>query len=67
VLVEGFVAGTWTLERKRETATLVIELFETVPRRVRQALEREGKHLARFAEDDATTFRVRLEAYAGKI
>lgn len=67
VLVEGFVAGTWTLERKRETATLVIELFETVPRRVRQALEREGEHLARFAEDDATTFRVRLEAYAGKI
>jgi hypothetical protein len=59
VLVDGFVAGHWKVERRRDEATLTVRMFEPVPRRVHGELEREGDRLVRFVEDDATTFRVR--------
>ncbi len=59
VLVDGFVAGAWKVERKRDTASLQVQLFDVLPRRARAEIEREGEKLVRFVEDDARSFRVR--------
>ena len=58
-LVDGFVAGTWKIERKSKTATLSIKPFGSLPKRVRRDLEDEGERLLRFAEDDAGAFIVK--------
>ena len=52
-LVDGFVAGTWTVERKKKVATLVIDPFGPVARKIKTALEEEGDALLRFVEEDA--------------
>jgi hypothetical protein len=53
VLVDGFVAGTWKIERERAVARLVVEPFTTLPASVRRDVESEGQALLRFAEPDA--------------
>jgi DNA glycosylase AlkZ-like len=58
-LVDGVVAGLWTVDRKRDTATLRLEPFAPIPRKVREELEAEGERLVRWIEDDATSFAVR--------
>jgi Winged helix DNA-binding domain len=60
-LVDGFVAGTWEIERKRATATLRLSPFAALPRRAAKALGAEGERLLRFAEEDATTWDVRVD------
>jgi uncharacterized membrane protein YqjE len=42
ILVDGFVAGTWRIERARKAVTLVIAPFERLAPDDRDALEREG-------------------------
>jgi hypothetical protein len=59
-LVDGFVAGTWRIERARSSAALVIEPFEALSRKTRTELAQEGKGLLRFAEGDARAFEVRI-------
>jgi winged helix DNA-binding protein len=59
-LVDGFIRGTWRVERARRSAALVLEPFEDVPRTARAALLEEGAALLRFAEPDAEAFEVRL-------
>jgi hypothetical protein len=58
-LVDGWVAGTWRVERKKQTATLAIAPFDPLPKSVADALAAEGDALLRFLEDDAVTFEVR--------
>jgi hypothetical protein len=62
VLVDGFVARTWTTElAKRDgPATLVIAPFEALSKSSPAALTEEGERLARFVEPDATTFAIRF-------
>ncbi|XXF77945.1 winged helix DNA-binding domain-containing protein [Myxococcaceae bacterium GXIMD 01537] len=60
-LVDGFAAGTWKVERKKATATLVLEPFAALPKVARETLAEEGESLARFIEEDATTFDLRIE------
>ncbi|WP_437490261.1 winged helix DNA-binding domain-containing protein [Sorangium sp. So ce1014] len=60
-LVDGFVAGTWGIERKKGLATLVIEPFEALSRAARGELAEEGEALLRFVEEDAGAFDVRFE------
>jgi len=60
VLVDGFVAGTWTTERAKQGATVVITPFEPLTRPNPAALTEEGEQLARFVEPDAQTFAVRI-------
>lgn len=60
-LVDGFVAGTWTIERKKASATLVIAPFEGLSREAREQLAGEGEALLRFVEEDAGVFEVRFE------
>jgi hypothetical protein len=49
-LVDGVVAGVWTLAVKRRVATVALAPFGSLSKRARAALEREGEALARFAE-----------------
>jgi hypothetical protein len=58
-LVDGWVAGTWRVERKKQSATLAITPFDPLPKSAAAALAEEGDALLRFLEDDAVTFEVR--------
>jgi DNA glycosylase AlkZ-like len=62
VLVDGFVAGTWIIEREGNTATLAIHPFEPPRRKDRTAITEEGARLLSFAAADATRHRVRFGA-----
>jgi len=59
-LVDGRVAGTWKLERKKAAATLAVEPFANLPKKTRTELEGEAERLVRFAEPDARAHDVRL-------
>ena len=61
-LVDGRVAGTWKVEAKKASATLVIEPFVAVSRPARAALTEEGEGLLRFLEPEAASFAVRVAA-----
>ncbi len=52
-LVDGFVAGTWKIERKKNDATLSLAPFVKIDRASKAALEEEGAHLLAFAEEGA--------------
>jgi hypothetical protein len=58
-LVDGAVAGSWRVERTATKATLRLEPFEPLPRRVTSDAREEGKRLVRFHEPDATSYAVR--------
>jgi hypothetical protein len=58
ILVDGFVAGTWSVQRAKAKATLVIAPFAKLPKKERDALASEGEALVRFVEEDATAFGV---------
>jgi hypothetical protein len=59
-LVDGMVAGTWTVAKARGAATLTLQPFAAVPARARRALEAEGEALARFVEPGAKAYAVTL-------
>lgn len=59
-LVDGFVCGTWKIEKAQRVATLVIEPFEPLAREDRDALAEEGERLVRFVGDAAEAFKVRF-------
>lgn len=54
-LVDGLVAGTWTIAVKRRVATLTLEPFaaRALPRPLRGDLEAEADRLVRLVEPDA--------------
>jgi hypothetical protein len=60
VLVDGFVAGTWRLDRKKDVATMTVEPFAPFPARTRRDVVAEGESLLQFAEPDARSFEVRV-------
>ena len=53
-LVDGFVAGLWTVDEKRGEAVLSIAPFRTVTASTRRELEEEAERLVRFVEPEAT-------------
>jgi hypothetical protein len=57
-LVDGFIRGTWRIERAGPAAALVLEPFEDLSRKARAELAEEGRALLRFAEPDARSFDV---------
>jgi hypothetical protein len=59
-LVNGRVAGTWTIERAKTAATLALSAFGSFSRTIRGELEEEGEALARFIEPDARTLAVKI-------
>lgn len=54
-LVDGFVAGKWIVERKRNAARLLVRSFGALAKRTREALAEEGERLLQFIEADAAT------------
>ena len=62
VLIDGFARGTWKVERNRRKATLVIEIFEPLLKKDRDALVEEAEKLLRFVAEPASTeaFEVRF-------
>jgi len=61
VLVDGFVVGMWRLARSRGGAALVIEMFEPVRDRDRDAIVAEGGRLLAFAAPDAPAHDIQFE------
>ena len=59
-LIDGFVGGTWKVEKDGGMAILVIEPFGPLEKAVRDALSEEGGRLIRFIEDRAERFDVRF-------
>ena len=59
-LVDGFVAGTWSVARKGAEAALDVVPFAALGRPVREALEREGEALLHFVEPEAARVAVRI-------
>jgi hypothetical protein len=60
VLVDGFVAGAWKIEKARKAAALVIEPFRDLDDADQSALAAEGERLVSFVEDQAEAFEVRF-------
>ena len=58
-LVDGSVAGTWSIARKSKSATLTLTPFVKLDKRTQKALEEEGEKLVRFAEEGVGTVGVR--------
>ncbi len=60
LLVDGFVAGLWTLTRERKTATLTLEPFQPLPKATTRELEREAERVLSLAANDAENGSVRV-------
>jgi hypothetical protein len=52
-LLDGFVAGTWRLDKAKGAVTLTVTPFEPLSSADRQQLTKEGERLARFVEPKA--------------
>ena len=61
VLVDGFVDGTWQLEREKSRVTLAIGPWSKWRQADRDAVAAEGGRLLEFAAADAETVAVRFE------
>ncbi|MBK9746726.1 MAG: AlkZ family DNA glycosylase [Chloroflexi bacterium] len=59
ILVDGFVAGLWTVESAKKTAALVIAPFVPLAPADRDALTEEGERLIRMIDPEAKTHEVR--------
>ncbi|HEY0194518.1 MAG TPA: winged helix DNA-binding domain-containing protein [Kofleriaceae bacterium] len=55
-LVDGFVAGTWTIERHKHGATLTLAPFAPISGSVRDELYAEGGALLQLVEPDAESW-----------
>ena len=60
VLVDGRVAATWSIERAKGAATLVVSPFEPLSRSVARAIGDEGERLLAFGAADADDHDVRI-------
>jgi hypothetical protein len=66
VLVGGFVAGVWKIERTTAGATLLIQPFKPLPDQTRQELLEEGQNLLHWAAEKTRTFEITFSDYDGK-
>ncbi|MBN3931849.1 AlkZ family DNA glycosylase [Streptomyces verrucosisporus] len=61
-LVDGFLAGTWRIDRTKKAATLVLEPFAPLRAADREALAEEAGNLLATAAADAGARDIRFEA-----
>jgi hypothetical protein len=59
-LIDGFVAGSWSVKRTTKVAALQLEAFEPLPRAWKRELVEEGELLLGLLEPDAPAYEVRL-------
>jgi hypothetical protein len=60
VLVDGFTAARWKLEREKDAATLRVESFRKLSRADRAEIAEEGARLIAFLAEETTTRNVRF-------
>lgn len=65
-LVDGRVAGTWTVQRAKSAAVVLLEPFAAIPETASTALHEEAAALLRFVEPEATSFDVRIAKAGGR-
>ena len=65
VLVDGMVAGIWSIERAKGSATLEVTPFGRLSRADREAVEDEGSALLGFAAEELGDHDVRVLATTG--
>ena len=59
-LLDGMVAGLWSVDRTKDTATIRLEPLRRVAPADRGPLEAEADRLVRWMEPDATSYEVVL-------
>jgi len=59
-LVDGAVAGKWSVKRTKRKAELTVDPFEKLSAQAKKELQAEGEKLVRFHEPDAEFSAVRL-------
>jgi hypothetical protein len=59
-LVDGFVRGTWKLQRAKTSATVIVEPARPLKRAERAAVEEEGERLVAFLAPEAAKRGVRI-------
>jgi len=59
-LVDGFVAGAWKAEAKKDAATLTLTPFRPMKKVEQRALAAEGEPLLRFLEPDRKSYRIEI-------
>ena len=64
VLVDGFVAGTWKLERAKDAVTLAVAPWERWPKAIRDEVSAEGERLVAFAAHEGQPTGLRFEESA---
>jgi hypothetical protein len=57
-LVDGMMAGTWSVEERRREATLTLQPFEKIPRPARAAVIEEAERLLHFSQPAAKAHHV---------
>jgi hypothetical protein len=62
ILIDGFVAGLWTIEERGHTAVLQIESFSPLSLEQRLLLEKEGERLLRFAAAEVDDYETAFTA-----
>jgi hypothetical protein len=67
VLYDGFVCGTWDIERKKTSAVLRIAPFYRLPTRAARELTEEGTRLVNFVEPEAGAVTVRIAEPTGSV
>ena len=60
-LIDGLVAGTWSIEVRRREALLTLRALQRLPRSERTALEQEAERLVRALHPDAVAHGVLFE------
>jgi hypothetical protein len=62
ILLDGFVAAGWKIERKGRQATLVVEEFRPINKKERRTIEPEADALMQFIEPDPDDHQIRYES-----
>ena len=66
VLVDGFVRGTWKIDRQKGAASLVVEPFAPLSKRDRTALAEEGARLLAVAGGGARRTGIRFSGFLSR-
>ena len=53
ILIDGYVAGTWSIKQTKKTTALHIEAFNTLTLAERAEIEEEGESLLEFVAENA--------------
>jgi len=59
-LIDGFVAGSWSVKRTTKLAVLLLDAFEPVPRAWKRELVEEGERLLGLLEPEAPAYEVKV-------